>query len=387
MDALTTMNILYDRNMLLGKTLFSRLGDARPCDGRTLTPADLKGVDLLFVRSTCRLNRELLSGSDVRFVGSGVAGTDHIDFAALREMGIPVVSAPGCNAESVANYFVSALLALGERQNRDWKGVTLGIVGVGNVGKKVWKFAEEVLGMTVLGCDPPRKARADDRAAETFLPFEALLPQCDVLTFHTPLDASTRGLFSGKIVRETKPGAVLFNLARGPIVENELVATMLEAGLLSDAVIDCWEGEPDYSANLAQLAAITTPHIAGHSFEGRANGTVAVYRAACEFLAVAPGRTPAYAKAPVPELTIRCRGKSDTTIVRAVTKAVCDTEADSARFRAMYSEDPLQRRAAFDAQRKTYPLRRQFSATQVTLVNPSKTLPAKLMALGFRLAK
>ena len=106
----TPLRILYDRNLALGARLFPRLGRARAIDGRALTHADLAACDLLFVRSTCRLDAALLEGTPVRFVGSGVAGTDHIDFAALRALGIPVATAPGCNAESVADFVVAALL-------------------------------------------------------------------------------------------------------------------------------------------------------------------------------------------------------------------------------------------------------------------------------------
>ena len=270
------LNILYDRNMELGAKLFPRLGKARAVDGRHLTHDDLADCDLLFVRSTCKLTRALLEGTPVRFVGSGVAGTDHIDFAALRDLGIRVESAPGCNAESVADYFVAALLAIGERQGRDWEGATLGIVGVGHVGSIVKRFAEEVLGMKTLCCDPPRKDDGDFRARD-FLPFEALLPQVDVLTLHTPLNNDgpyrTRGLFAGPVVRSLKPGAVLLNFARGPICDDTLVATMLGAGLLSDAAIDCWEGEPRLNQELLHKVCAGTPHIAGYSLQGKANAT------------------------------------------------------------------------------------------------------------------
>ena len=380
------LNILYDRNMELGAKLFPRLGKARAIDGRHLTHDDLADCDLLFVRSTCKLTRALLEGTPVRFVGSGVAGTDHIDFAALRDLGIRVESAPGCNAESVADYVVAALLAIGERQGRDWEGATLGIVGVGHVGSIVKRFAEEVLGMKTLCCDPPRKDDGDFRARD-FLPFEALLLQVDVLTLHTPLNNDgpyrTRGLFAGPVVRSLKPGAVLLNFARGPICDDALVATMLGAGLLSDAAIDCWEGEPDYPAELASLAALATPHVAGHAFEGRANGTLAVYQAACDFLGVDPGPVPRFPRAPVPTLTIDCAGRTDTQILREAVKAACDIEADTARFRAAYSSDEAERRARFDALRRDYPHRRLFPATKLSLLHPTPTIRAKLTALGF----
>ena len=380
------LTILYDRNMELGAKLFPRLGKARAVDGRRLTRDDLADCDLLFVRSTCRLTRALLEGTPVRFVGSGVAGTDHIDFPALRDLGIRVETAPGCNAESVADYVVAALLAIGERQGRDWAGATLGIVGVGHVGSIVKRFAEEALGMKTLCCDPPRKDDGDFRARD-FLPFEALLPQVDVLTLHTPLNEDgpyrTRGLFAGPAVRALKPGAVLLNFARGPICDDALVATMLGAGLLSDAAIDCWEGEPDYPAELASLAALATPHVAGHAFEGRANGTLAVYQAACGFLGVDPGPVPRFPRAPVPTLTIDCAGRTDAQILREAVRAACDIEADTARFRAAYSPDETERRARFDALRRDYPLRRLFPATKLALLHPTPAIRAKLTALGF----
>ncbi len=381
------MNILYDRNMELGAELFSRLGTARAIDGRHLTKADLADCDLLFVRSTCKLTRELLEGTPVRFIGSGVAGTDHIDFPALRALNIPIATAPGCNAESVADFVIAALLTLGERQGRSWRGATLGIVGVGHVGKLVKRFAEEALGMRVLGCDPPRQADGDWQARD-FVSYETLLREADAITFHTPLNEEgpyrTRGLFSGPIVRQVKPGAVLLNFARGPICDNALLATMVGAGLLSDVAIDCWEGEPDYSPDLAALAALATPHIAGHAFEGRANGTLMVYQAACEFLGIEPEAAPEFPPPAVQELTLSCKGKDDEALLRQAVQATCDIEGDTRRFRAAYSATPETRRANFDALRKSYPHRRLFSATTIRLRMPTPTIADKLAALGFR---
>lgn len=381
------MNILYDRNMVLGEALFPRLGKAKAIEGRSLTAKDLAKTDLLFIRSTCRVNEDLLQNTPVRFIGSGVVGTDHIDFAATRTRGIQVAAAPGCNAESVANYVIAALLVIGERQQRSWQGATLGIVGVGHVGRLVWKFAEQALGMKVIGCDPPRQEDGDFMARD-FISYEQLLEQADVITFHVPLNKEgphkTVGMFAGPIVRKVKPGAVLLNFARGPVCDNALVATMLGAGLLSDAAIDCWEGEPDYSPELAAVAALTTPHIAGHAYEGKANGTLQVYQAACAFLGKDPGDTPAFPPAEVAALTIDCTDKSDEAVMRIAVRATCDIEGDTARFRAAFDGNVDRRKANFDALRKNYPFRRLFSATTLTLLNPSPTIEAKLTAVGFQ---
>lgn len=381
------MNILYDRNMVLGEALFPRLGKAKAIEGRSLTAKDLAKTDLLFIRSTCRVNEDLLQNTPVRFIGSGVVGTDHIDFAATRARGIQVAAAPGCNAESVADYVIAALLVIGECQQRSWQGATLGIVGVGHVGRLVWKFAEQALGMKVIGCDPPRQEDGDFMARD-FISYEQLLEQADVITFHVPLNKEgphkTVGMFAGPIVRKVKPGAVLLNFARGPVCDNALVATMLGAGLLSDAAIDCWEGEPDYSPELAAVAALTTPHIAGHAYEGKANGTLQVYQAACAFLGKDPGETPAFPPAEVATLTIDCTDKSDEAVMRIAVQATCDIEGDTARFRAAFDGNVDRRKANFDALRKNYPFRRLFSATTLTLLNPSPTIEAKLTAVGFQ---
>ena len=380
------MNILYDRNMILGEALFSRLGKAKAIEGRSLTAKDLAKTDLLFIRSTCRVTEELLSKTKLRFIGSGVVGTDHIDFEAARRKGIRIAAAPGCNAESVADYVIAALLVIAERQKRSWQGATLGIVGVGHVGRIVWKFAEEALGMKVIGCAPPRQDQGDFMARD-FVSYEQILEQADVITFHVPLNKEgpykTVGMFSGPIVRKVKPGAVLLNFARGPVCDNALVATMLGAGLLSDAAIDCWEGEPDYSPDLAAIAVLTSPHIAGHAYEGKANGTVAVYEAACEFLGVEPGEIPAFPPAPVPTLEIDGANLADEDVLRIAVRATCDIEGDTARFRAAFDGDVERRKANFDALRKNYPFRRLFSATEICLSNPSDTIVEKLTALGF----
>lgn len=380
------MKILYDKNMVLGKQLFSRLGTAKAIDGRSLTAEALSDADLLFIRSTCRVTEALLQTTPLRFIGSGVVGTDHIDFEATRKRGITVATAPGCNAESVADYVIAALLVLGERQQRTWEGATLGVVGVGNVGRIVCKFAREALGMNVIGCDPPRQAQGDFDARD-FVSYETLLEQADVITFHVPLTHSgpykTAGMFSGSIVRKVKPGAVLLNFARGPICDNALVATMLGAGLLSDAAIDCWEGEPDYSPDLAAIAALTTPHIAGHAYEGKANGSVMVYQAACVFLNVKEAKIPAFPKATAAYLEIDCKGKTDEEVMRIAVRATCDIEGDTQRFRAAFDSDTTKRKANFDALRKNYPFRRLFPATTVRLIHPGTTIAKRLLALGF----
>lgn len=382
------LTILFDRNMLLGETLFPKLGKAKAVDGRALTAKEAAACDLLFIRSTCRPEAAWFGTKGPRFIGSGVVGTDHLDLPALRAAGIRVATAPGCNAESVADYVIASLLVIGRRQKRSWEGATLGIVGVGHVGTIVKRFAEEALGMRTLCCDPPRKDDGDWQARD-FTDLETVLRESDAITFHTPLNEDgpyrTRGLYSGAQARMTKPGAVLINFARGPVCDNALLATMVEMGLLSDVAIDCWEGEPDYSADLAAKAALASPHIAGHAYEGKANGTIAVYRAACDFLGVEPELDGLVFPPPAAEvIRLDCRGKTDEALLYEAVSVTCDVEGDTARFRAAYDSDEAVRRANFDALRKHYPHRRLFTATTVELLHASSAIERKLQALGFR---
>ncbi len=376
------MNIVCDRAIPLAAELFGRLGTVSLKDGRTLAAGDVREADLLIIRSTTRANATLLEGSRVRFIGSGVIGTDHLDIPWLQARGIAWANAPGCNAESVADYFTAALLETGARRNRAWRGKTLGVVGAGNVGRRIAK-AGRALGMRVLCCDPPRQADPADVEAQGFFPLETLLAEADALTLHTPLTPETHHLIGERALACMKRGAVLVNMARGAVVCNDSLTRALERGALSDAVIDCWEGEPAFSPALARLALLATPHVAGHAYEGKVNGAAMVYEAACRFLGAEPGPIPALPPPPVPEIACAGAGEPDEAVLRRLASTVCDVAGDSARFKASISEDPAERRRHFDSLRRDYPLRRQFSATRVILGHASSALVQTVSDLGF----
>lgn len=273
------MKIVVDQNMPFGAEAFSTLGDVALRDGRAITAADVRDAELLICRSTTKVNAALLDGSHVRFVGSGVIGTDHLDIPYLAARGIKWVNAPGCNARSVANYVATALMVLGVSPAAR---PTVGIVGVGHVGTRVKEFVE-AMGFRTLLNDPPKRLG---------VPLADLLARSDIVTLHTPLTRDgawpTFHLLGAEEFGLMKPGVVFFNCARGPVIDSGAFVAAKKAGHISKAVIDCWEGEPKVRADVMACADIATPHIAGHSFEGKVNGTAAVYRAACAFLGVAP---------------------------------------------------------------------------------------------------
>ncbi len=379
------MKIVCDKNVVLGGEAFAGLGDVSILNGRTLRAEDVKDADILIVRSTTKVNAALLNGSQVRFCGSAVIGTDHLDIPYLEGHHIAWASAPGCNAESVANYFTAALLQTGI----PLAGKTVGIIGVGHVGKRIAAKAE-ALGLRVICNDPPRTAIASDTEAQCFIPLEELLKQADIVTVHTPLTADgpypTHHLINAETLALMKPGAVFINAARGAIVDTPALLDALKAHRIEHAIIDCWEDEPLYSVELLHRAHIATPHIAGHSYEGKVNGTKQVYLAACEHFGMMPDYPFDLPEPPVPRVEVDALNRPDEEVLREIVLTVYNIIEDDQTMRAGCTDDHTTRRQAFDYQRSSYPIRREFASTEVALYNSSDTLRKTVAGLGFKLA-
>ena len=280
------MKIIADRNIPLAKEVFSHLGGVELVPGREISPAVVRDADILVVRSVTTVDRPLLSGSSVRFVATSTIGTDHIDREYLDTRGIGFAYAPGSNAQSVAEYVCTALVYCSRKYSFDLKDKALGIVGVGNIGKRVLLTAR-VLGMQCLCNDPPR---ARKEGPSEFVPLDMLLPEADIVTIHVPLtregtDATFR-MVDETFLRRMKTGALLFNTSRGQVVdERVLKKTRAKLGGL---VLDVWQDEPSIDADLLGMTDGGTPHIAGYSYDGKINGTGMVYEAACDFLGQEP---------------------------------------------------------------------------------------------------
>jgi erythronate-4-phosphate dehydrogenase len=400
------MKLVIDRNMPYAKEAFSTLGEVLARDGRQLTIADVRDADALFTRSTTRISAALLAGSSVRYYGSAVIGTDHIDIPYLEKQQIPWVAAPGCNAESVANYVTSALLWLGGQHRFTLKGKTIGIIGCGNVGSKVLRHAE-ALGLNIIVSDPP-KQRSEDGDQKSEIPYvtlEQLLAESDIVSCHVPLtktgpDATFQMLDTPQFA-QMKPGVIFINAARGAILSTDALLAVLGTRI-AHAVIDCWEGEPTYRTDLLARVDIATPHIAGHSYEGKVNGTKIIYKAYLAWLAETSADPVLRERAkellreenieklfalptpPVPHIDLPSIKDSEELLRQAVLR-VYDIEADSLRLKRSCVEDPVLRAAAFDQQRSKYPMRREFTSTTVTLAKASKKLCATLQGLGFKI--
>ena len=380
------MKILVDENIPFGREAFGRLGDVVAMHGRKMDAAAVRDADLLIIRSITKVGRDLLDGSRVRFVGTCTIGTDHVDEAYLRERGIAFASAPGCNANSVAEYVVCALLVLARRGGCRLEGKTIGVVGIGNVGGRVVAKCE-ALGMKVLQNDPPlaRLFPCEKR----FLPLEALM-ESDFISLHVPLTKTgadkTWHMADAAFLERMKLGAVLFNTCRGAVLDSAAIPPR-DFRLPQSLVLDVWEGEPAIDAAILDRAALGTPHIAGYSYDGKVNGTTMVYQAACKAVGAAPDwdARPLLPPSPHARLTLDATGRDDEDVLREAALAVYDIEADDRRLRAIAGLPAGERGAYFDRLRKEYPQRREFQNSTITLRGGSVIIRQKLAGIGFKL--
>lgn len=250
--------------------------------GKEITASVVRDADALITRTRTQCNRQLLEGSKVRFIGTATIGFDHIDTEYCREAGITWSNCPGCNAGAVEQYLHSVLLLLQQEKHVELKDACLGIVGVGHVGSHILSLAER-LGMRILLNDPPRA----DRGEEGFVSLETLARECDIITFHTPLERNgeyrTFHLADRAFFHSLRKKPYIINTSRGEVVETEAILEALDKGLIGGAVLDVWENEPHINLELLAKVFIGTPHIAGYSADGKANATRMVLEAFCRF--------------------------------------------------------------------------------------------------------
>ncbi|MCK5850148.1 MAG: 4-phosphoerythronate dehydrogenase, partial [Kiritimatiellae bacterium] len=367
------MKIVCSLNMPYAREAFTTLGEVLMLEGRAISADDVRDAQVLALRSTTKVNSSLLDGSSVEFVGTATIGTDHMDKEYLDRQGIKWSYSPGCNANSVAEYITSALLCLADRHGFILEGKTIGVVGVGNVGSLVAEKAE-ALGLRVLLNDPPRE-RNEQGQETTFVSLNSLLEESDIVTLHVPLTDDgldpTVHMADREFFEKIKTGCIFINAARGGLLDTDALLNAMDNGVVSHVVADTWEGEPDYRMDLLERVDIGSPHIAGHSFEGKVEGTVMVYRAVCDFLGVESVWTPDSLLPPplVPELVIDVQGRKDEAVLWDVVRPVYDVQIDDQRLRDGGGDIADVRRRHFDGLRKNYPIHREFRFTKVQLEN------------------
>ncbi|MCD5401745.1 4-phosphoerythronate dehydrogenase PdxB [candidate division NPL-UPA2 bacterium] len=397
------MKIVADENIPFVEEAFGRLGEVVTLPGRQIDASAVKEADILLVRTVTQVDEYLLEGSRVRFVATATIGLDHVDLDYLKKKGFGFASAAGCNANSVAEYIVAALLILARWHQFSLSEKTIGVVGVGNVGSRVVEKAG-ILGMNVLQNDPPRARKTGEAR---FRPLEELLQESDILTLHVPLtykgsdtltgtsksdtyrlpEDATYHMANEALFEKMKKGSFFINTSRGAVVDSPSLLKALKTKRLSGAVLDVWEGEPEISEELLRAADLGTPHIAGYSREGKANATLFIYQATCRFLNVSPDWQPSNLPPPPhPEIEVHGeRGEGDEAILSEVVRKAYDLEWDDRTLRRILKIPLSERGAYFDRLRNEYPVRREFHSVKVKLAQSNEKVSNILRALGFKI--
>ena len=354
------MVVAVDDNIPLLADALACCAEVRIFSGRSLERDLLADAEVLFVRSTTKVNEQLLSGTAVRFVGTATAGTDHIDEHYLARRGIPWISAAGCNAASVAEYVVYAALCWAERHERSLRDAVIGIVGYGHVGSRVGSLAHR-LGMQVLANDPPLTGHRGGfpeycRQAE----LSELVEASDIITLHVPLVRTgrwpTEQLLCGALLQHAKPGGLIVQASRGGVVDEAGLLPLLEAGRV-DAAVDVWEHEPVPDERLVRLCMLATPHIAGHSYEGKLRGSAAMAAAFVEWTGLQPDMDNldrAFDSAMPPALNY-----ADEKHLLELLRERRRLYDDDRFLRSLLALPPKERGRQFDSFRSNYPVRRE----------------------------
>lgn len=383
------MHIVADENIPLAEAFFSHLGVVERLPGRSLTRQQLQRADLLLVRSVTPVTAQLLAETPVKFVASATIGTDHIDLGLLQQRGIVFSNAPGCNAESVVDYVLSALIHLAQQQGCALSERCVGIVGVGNVGGRLQQRLQR-LGIASVLCDPLRAER-ESAAPGAFSELSELLQRCDVFCLHTPLTQQgpypSYHLFDADVLNALPQGSWLINAGRGAVIDNRALADCLQQRKDLQVVLDVWESEPGIDTRLAQRLALATPHIAGYSLEGKSRGTEMIYQSACRFLGVQPQRTLAQL---LPQPAIRQVQLSATAALEAdllprLVKLVYDVRRDHDTLLNRVRHHPTAIASEFDRLRRCYPERREFSSLRLAGLESGSVLAQQLAGYGFNL--
>lgn len=371
------MKIIADNNIPFLKGVLEPFAEVEYYRGEDITPDKVKDADALIIRTRTKCDANLLSGSKIKFITTATIGFDHIDTFFCDANNIKWTNAPGCNSGSVMQYIASALAQISNKYKFSFSDKTIGIIGVGNVGSKVARLAS-LLGMKVLLNDPPRK-RKEGKA--DFVSIKTIQEKADIITFHVPLNLKGRDktfhLFNEDFLRKIKDGAIIINSSRGEVVSTEILKKGLTYKKVKAAVIDVWENEPNIDFELLNLVDIATPHIAGYSSDGKANGTSMSVQALSRYFNLGldnwvPENIPTPSN---PAFQIDCENLNKEEAIKRAILTTYDILKDDKTLRKSPS--------TFENQRGDYPLRREFQAYEPKILNGKNKFVQMLNSLGF----
>lgn len=351
------MKVVVDDKIPYIKEALENIVDEVVClPGSSFTPVVVRDADALIIRTRTCCNRNLLDGSKVKFIATATIGFDHIDIDYCKQAGIVWKNAPGCNASSVVQYVQSVLLILKELKGADLHHLTLGVVGVGNVGSKVVRMAQK-WGLRVLQNDPPREwSERNGKVVNHFVPLKQLMEECDIISFHVPLNKDgiykTFHLGDEHFFSSLKKSPFIINTSRGEVLETKALLSAIDNQQICNAAVDVWENEPKINLDLLNKVLIGTPHIAGYSADGKANATRMSLSSFCHFF----GLNHNYSILPPAPLSNMIKASSKE---EALLK-IYDPRRDSDWLK--------QQPDKFEYFRGNYPLRREADAYQIEIV-------------------
>ncbi len=363
------MKLVADQNIALARELFEQFGEVQLLGGREIDRNSVRDAQILLVRSVTQVNGALLKGSQIEFVGSATAGTDHIDLDYLADNHMHFAHAPGCNANAVVQYVFSSLCCL--RPN--WRDQTVGILGCGNVGRRLYKCLKKLAVNTVVYDPFLIKNTVPDLCG-----FDDLL-QADIISLHTPLTTEgpypTHHLFNKQILEQLNSNALLINAARGGVIDNQALLEHLQAGSNLQVALDVWESEPNINTQLLELVALATPHIAGYSELGKINGSTLLFNSLADKYSLQLQR-PAedYIDSSLTQLALHSANINEAVV------ASYDIREDDKRLRQAVNQCLISVPEAFDRLRKNYPQRKEFGCYKIPRKHPSAE---ELRVLGF----
>jgi len=253
-------------------------------------------LDAIIIRSATKVRKEIIDAAkNLKVIGRAGVGLDNVDVEYAKSKGIKVLNTPGATSISVAELTIGLLLAVmrkiayadREMRNGAWpkkkcKGIemygkTLGIIGIGRIGREVAKRAR-AFGMKVLYYDVFKISEEQAREfGVEYRDLDALLAESDVVSLHVPLVPETKHLINRERIEKMKDGAILINASRGGTVDEEALYESLKSGKLYGAALDVYESEPLKESKLFELDNIVlTPHIGAQAKEGQARAGVEI---------------------------------------------------------------------------------------------------------------
>lgn len=376
------MKIIVDENMpAIAEMFAAHPVEVIPRSGRTIAPEDIKEADALLVRSVTKVNKDLLEGSSIAFVGSATIGVDHIDQSYLKHQGIGFANSPACNAESVTDYVLSCFACLYHEESYQWWTKTIAIVGCGNVGGRLYERLK-ALNVNVVAYDPPKQMQSSGFDSCSF---DEVL-KADVICIHTPLTKSgaykTEHLFDAETINHLKAGTVILNAGRGEVIDNAALMKRQQTENDLTLILDVFEHEPEPAIALINHCFLATPHVAGYSLDGKLRGSFMVYQACCQSFGWRENEFNNVGKFSKISLLSVEQGDDWAQLNKLIMLAF-DIRADDGRFRRLFTLNP--KSITFDNLRKNYVERREFSVMQVQTASVNVIRLAK--AAGFEIAQ